>query len=201
MKLVYIGPKEIISHHGIDFKSGKDDKYVYINYAMNIYNAIHHDYKKNIIYTHTIEDKTTNDEIILERILSLKPSLQVICEKEIQNLSNLIDKEIKHIENLDNLTNEEKETYKNNQIIMRNYRLQRETNKIIYNHLIEIVVDDILDKRLKEINTPFNEKFWHCLQSVQGELSNHNKRSIGSKLTTIHKEIITISLKINSIGK
>ena len=38
-----ITPKEMISIHGISFKSGKDDKYVYINPAIEIYHAIHHD--------------------------------------------------------------------------------------------------------------------------------------------------------------
>lgn len=84
---------------------------------------------------------------------------------------------------------------------MKKYRLQRETNKIIYNHLIEIIVDDIIIHQLKNISAPFNEKFWHVFQTIQGELSNHHKRSIGSNLDIEHKEPFIISLKINSIGK
>ncbi len=86
---------------------------------------------------------------------------------------------------------------------MRDYRVQRETNKVIYKTLIEIIVDDIFENRLKGINAPFNERYWHILQTIQGgELSNHNKRSIGSVLDIVHKDnTITISLKINSIGK
>lgn len=202
MKLEYTGPKEIISPHGIDFKTGKDDKYVYIHCAMQVYYAIHHDYKKDKIYSHQIKDDKLNDEEILERILTLKKDLKRTCEKEIVELEQYLDKEIKDIKNHKELNSTEQEAFRNNLIIMKKYRLQRETNKIIYNHVIEIIVDEIFEHRLKEINTPFNEKYWHVLQSIQGELSHHEKRSIGSNLNTVHKEDgIFISLKINSIGK
>lgn len=201
MKLSYVGPKEIISHHGISFKDGKEDKHSYIASAMQIYHAIHHDYKKDVIYSHDIKKELPNDEDILNKILNLKPELKDICEHEINQLTITLDEEIKNVEKLNNLNDEEINVYQKNLIIMKEYTLQRQTNKVIYNHILEIIVDDILENKLKEINTPFNEKYWHVLQSIQGELSNHEKRSIGSCLDTIHKDSITISLKINSIGR
>jgi hypothetical protein len=201
MKLSYVGPKEIISHHGISFKDGKEDKYSYIASAMQIYHAIHHDYKKDVIYSHDIKKELSKDEDILNKILNLKPELKETCEHEINQLTITLDEEIKNIEKLNKLNKEEQKVYQNNLIIMKEYTLQRQTNKVIYNHILEIIVDDILENKLKEINTPFNEKYWHVLQSIQGELSNHEKRSIGSCLDTIHKDSITISLKINSIGR
>jgi hypothetical protein len=84
---------------------------------------------------------------------------------------------------------------------MKNYRIQRAFNKTVYTKLIEIIVDDIFIHKLKEINAPFNERFWHIFQTIQGELSNHNHRSIGSKLDILHDDdYLSISLKINSIG-
>lgn len=202
MKLEYTGPKEIISPHGIDFKSGKDDKYVYMQSAIQIYYAIHHDYKKDTIYSHQIKEDRLNDEEILKKILNLKKDLKELCKKEIFEFEEYLDNEIENIKSHKEYNKLEQETYKNNLIIMKKYRIQRETNKIIYNHIIKIIVDDIFEHKLKEINTLFNEKFWHILQSIQGELSHHEKRSIGSNLNTIHKEDgIFISLKINSIGK
>lgn len=201
MKLEYTGPKEIISPHGINFKNGKDDKYVYIYPAMQIYNAIHHNYEKGIIYTHNIEGKRLNNQELLNEILSFKDNFQEHCKNKISKFKLFLEEEINNAKNHTEYTKEEQQVYKNNLIIMKNYRIQRETNKIIYNHLIETIVDDIFTHKLKELNTPFNERFWHTLQSIQGELSNHEKRSIGSQLDTIHNETITISLKINSIGK
>lgn len=202
MKLKYTGPKELISAFGISFKKGKDDKYVYIYPAFQIYNAIHHDYEKDIVYTHNIEGKRLNDEELLLKLLSLEENLKNKIAQEIIEIEKYLDNEIKESEERTDLNIEERRVYKNNLIIMKNYRVQRQTNKIVYKELIGILVDDIFKNKLKEINAPFNERFWHVFQTIQGELSSHDKRSIGSTLDIVHQEnSITISLKINSIGK
>lgn len=202
MKLEYTGPKELISAHGISFKRGKDDKYVYIYPAIQIYNAIHHDYEKDTVYTHNIEGKRLNDQELLNKIFSFKANIKKEFEKELIEIDNYLENEINNVKEHKEYNEEEQRVYKNNLIIMKNYRTQREINKVIYKQVIEVIVDDIFENRLKEINTPFNERFWHILQTIQGELSNHDKRSIGSSLDIVHKDDkITISLKINSIGK
>ncbi|WP_421717140.1 hypothetical protein [Arcobacter arenosus] len=201
MKLKYTGPKELISPHGVSFKRGKDDKYVYIHPAIQIYNAIHHDYEKDKIYTLNIEGKRLNDNELTEKILQLKPELKEYFDEEVESIKNYLDKEIESINGLNEFTEDEKKIYKNNLIIMKNYRIQRAFNKTVYTKLIEIIVDDIFIHKLKEINAPFNERFWHIFQTIQGELSNHNHRSIGSKLDILHDDdYLSISLKINSIG-
>ena len=202
MKLKYTGPKELISAHGISFKRGKDDKYVYIYPAFQIYNAIHHDYEKDTIYTHNIEGKRLNDDELLNKIISLKGDIKKELDKELLEVDKYLNNEIENVKEHKELNEEEQRVLKNNLIIMKNYRTQRETNKIVYRFLVEVIVDDIFENKLKEINAPFNERFWHILQTIQGELSNHDKRSIGSTLDIVHKDnSITISLKINSIGK
>lgn len=199
MKLKYVGPKAIISPLGVSFKTGKEDKYIYINHCMQIYNAISHNYKKGSIYHHDIEDLQYEDNITCEIILNLKPELKDLWTEQTQEIDAFLNHEIEELKNR-KLDEEELKVYKNNLIIMKPYRKQRRTNKLFYEHLVEIIVDTILCHKIKEINTPFNEKFWHILQSIQGELSNHNKKSISSSLRTYDKEdSITITLKINTI--
>jgi len=201
MKLKYTGPKELISPHGVSFKRGKDDKYVYIHPAIQIYNAIHHDYEKDKIYTLNIEGKRLNDEELTEKILLLRPEFKKYFEEQVDDIKDYLDQEIDSISGLNEFSEEEKKIYKSNLIIMKNYRIQRAFNKAVYTKLIETIVDDIFIHKLKEINAPFNERFWHIFQTIQGELSNHNHRSIGSKLDILHdSDYLSISLKINSIG-
>ncbi len=40
MKIKYLSARPMISHHGIDFKDGKEDKYVYLIIAVQILKAI-----------------------------------------------------------------------------------------------------------------------------------------------------------------
>lgn len=201
MKLKYTGPKELISPHGVSFKRGKDDKYVYIHPAIQIYNAIHHDYEKDKIYTLNIEGKRLSDEDLTEKILLLRAEFKKYFEEQVDEIKDYLDEEIDSISGLNEFSEEEKKIYKSNLIIMKNYRIQRAFNKAVYTKLIETIVDDIFIHKLKEINAPFNERFWHIFQTIQGELSNHNHRSIGSKLDILHdNDYLSISLKINSIG-
>lgn len=201
MKLEYTGPKEIISAHGINFKNGKDDKYVYIYPALQVYNAIHHDYEKDVVYTHNIEGKRLNDNEVLDKIVSFKEGLDEKIKSEINELENFLDSQIKDAKNIKEYSNDEQKVYESNLIIMKAYQMQRGINKIVYKTLIEVIVDDIFEHRIKHVSAPFNERYWHIFQTIQGELSNHDKRSIGSKLDLNHDDKLTIELKINSIGK
>jgi len=199
MILKYTGPKEMISAHGISFKSGKDDKYVYIYPAYQLYLAFHHDYEKGHIYSHNIQGKRKNDDELLDEILSISPDLKNRVEQKIINFETMLDDEIEKTKDHKEYNEEEKKVFKNNLILMKQYRIQRETNKIIYYELINAIVDEILDHKIKVINSPFSERYWHIFQSLQGELSEHNHRSIASNIETLHDEnSIRIKLNINS---
>ena len=45
MELKYVGLKPVISEHGISFKDGKEDKYVYLSFAIDILIALEDDIK------------------------------------------------------------------------------------------------------------------------------------------------------------
>ena len=82
---------------------------------------------------------------------------------------------------------------------MKKYREQRALNKIIYTYLIKEIVSFIKKNNIKDINTSFNERYWHILQSIQGFL---NEEKISSKLNTKNKEeVIIIYLEINTLFK
>lgn len=46
MKVEYAGPKPIIDEKGIFFKDGKEDKFVYLTFAIDILNSINHPYEE-----------------------------------------------------------------------------------------------------------------------------------------------------------
>lgn len=81
----------------------------------------------------------------------------------------------------------EKKTFINNLEIMKDYKIQRAKNKIFYFHVIDTICEVIHREKIKEINTPFYEKFWHILQTIEGELSS-NKYKIKSNLDIIQKD-------------
>lgn len=197
MRLKYVGPKPEISEHGINFKDGKHDKYVYIKFAIDILNALNHNYEKGHIYRHDMETSSLDDADIEKVILKYKPQLLQTINKEIDEYSKQLDCEIENLAEIHKTLNEiELYAFKNNLKIMKEYRIQRAINKIYYMHIIEIIAQLIKEHKIKDIQTPFNEKHWHILHTLQGELAN-DKSYIRSELK--EKEDATLELSINII--
>ena len=74
MKIKYIGPKVVISHLGISFKEGKEDKYNYLLSSFQILKAIKHEYIKGTLYNFNLENNIS-DSNILEEVLAIVKDL------------------------------------------------------------------------------------------------------------------------------
>ena len=181
MTIKYAGPRPIISQHGIQFKDGKEDKYVYLLIAIQVLKAIDKNYEDHKGYSYSLDTKKIPDDEILDIMLKYEPEINEHVENEEINYVKHLDEEYAHIEQRNNLKSIEKTAWLNNLNIMKEYRIQRSINKIYYIHAIKHIVKVIKRERIKEIDTPFYEKYWHVLQTIQGELSE-GRDSIGSDL-------------------
>lgn len=197
MKLKFVGAKPVISEHGISYKDGKHDKYVYIQSSMELLNALNHKYEKGKIYKHDIENPNFTDDEIENIISKENPSIK----DEIQNDVNSYEKHL--LEEMENvgashplLNDLEITALKNNYKIMVDYRIQRAINKIYYLNILEVISKVVRRNKIKDITTPFNEKYWHILHTLQGKLAE-GKNPIKSNL--IEKENQTLELKIDII--
>ena len=195
MKLEYAGLKPIINEHGISFKDGKEDKFIYLGFAVDILNAIDHTYEQKKKYSHQINAKPLSSNEIVDILLKYHPDLEIIMQNEMEFYLHHLDEEEKIVENRTHLSELEKKTYLSNLQIMRNYKIQRAKNKIFYFHCIETVVETILKYKIKELDTPFNERFWHILQTIEGNLSNHKITS--TLKITKEEESLKAMLMIN----
>lgn len=194
MKIEYAGLKPVISEHGISFKDGKEDKYKYLKYAIDILMAIDHSYETKRTYSHNLSDKRLSSDEILNQLLKIHPKLEATMNKEIESYLVHLDEEENDIENRKTLNDLEKSTYINNLKIMREYRVQRAKNKIFYMHCIDTIVETIIKYKIKEIDTPFSERFWHILQTIQGHLSS---QKISATLKTKNDGSLKAILNIN----
>ena len=181
MKIEYAGLKPVINVHGITFKDGKEDKFVYLPFAVDILNAINHDYEQKRVYSHVLNNKEFASSEISDIIMKFHPDLEETMKKEMDDYNIHLDNEEKEVRDRKDLLDIEKDTYIQNLKLMRNYKIQRAKNKVFYFHYIETIVETIINHKIKEINTPFNIKFWHILQSIEGKLALHR---IGSSLKT-----------------
>jgi hypothetical protein len=181
MRIEYAGPRPMISQHGVEFKEGKEDKYVYLMISIQILQAIDKNYEGHKSYSYdTTTKRFTNAEIhnILD---SYSGTLEQDVENEEKFYTEKIDVEIEDIKSRTNLKESEIEAWVKNLEIMRKYRIQRSINKIYYMHSIELIKQIIKREEIKEIDTPFFEKYWHVLQTIQGALEE-GRRSVHTNL-------------------
>ena len=181
MKIKYAGPRPQISHHGVSFKDGKEDKYVYLMIALQILKAIDKDYGEHNKYSYDLKTERLTDEEMFDIMISHEPDLEEITQKEAVQYGIKLDQEINDIDNNGFLSPLEKQAWKNNLEIMKEYRTQRAVNKIYYMHAIDYIAEVIKREHIKEIDTPFFEKYWHVLQTIEGRFA-HTKTPISTSL-------------------
>lgn len=195
MKIEYSGPKPIISHHGISFKEGKEDKYSYLKSALQILKAISHDYDGHKLYTYDIESRDLSSNEMIAIVLGYHPNIEDIMQSELSEYKIYLEKEEDDVRNYSHLNEENKSTYLSNLKIMKEYRIQRIKNKFFYKHVIETIKEQIIEEKIKELVTHFNERFWHVFQTLQGELSA-SKSPINTKLQIIEGDVLKVKLTI-----
>ena len=177
MKLKYAGPKAVISQHGISFKQGKDDKYIYFSYIYEILNALNNNYEINKNYSYQIKKEELNLEKLSTIISNYNPDFLLEMDEKINFYMKNLDEEENRITNRVPLTNIDKDVFISNLQAMKEYKIQRARNKIFYFYCIESIVKIIILNKLKIIDMPFNGKFLHILKSVQSKLSSEKVSS------------------------
>lgn len=195
MKLEYAGFRPIINEHGIFFKLGKDDKFSYFPFVFEILNALDNNYESLKEHSHQIKIEKFNSSQTINKLLMINPNIQDLIDEQISNYLIHLDEEENEIKNRISLSDIEKDIYLTNLKLMRDYRIQRATNKIFYFNCIEAIIEIIKKNKIKQVDTIFNEKFWHILKSIQGRLLHY-------KLTSTLKidesnGVLKIKLSIN----
>ena len=185
MKFEYVGFKAQISHQGVYFKKGKDDKYIYLPFVYEILESINHNYDSNKSHSSNIKIDSSNIDKLYNKALNYYPNLAGDINKKLEEFKVKLDEEIEEIKNNKFLNELDKKAYISNLDIMRNYKIKRAKNKIFYYYCIYAIANNIKDKKLKELDIPFNEKFWHVLKTLQGVLS---REKINSDIKAIYND-------------
>ncbi|AXX89876.1 hypothetical protein CKA55_07990 [Arcobacter suis] len=195
MKLEYAGLKPVITEHGISFKEGKDDKFSYFPFVFEVLNALDNNYESIKTHSHQIKIENFNFSQTINKLLAINPNIQVSIDKEIENYLIHLENEENEIKSRTNLSDIEKEIYLTNLKLMRDYKIQRATNKIFYFNCIEAIVEIIKKNKIKKIDTIFNEKFWHILKTIQNRLLHYKLTS--TLKTDENNGVLKISLSMN----
>lgn len=199
MPVKYVGPKPIISHTGIEFDNNKEDKYVYLNIAIQLLKALDHEYYENKIYTYSADTKRLNEDELMDELKVYCPNLEEMIKKEDHDMEEDVENDIKRAEENCVLSNECKITLKNNIELMHDYLIQRSINKRIYYCVIEALAKRVEQDNIDYIIAPMFNKFVHVLHSLQGKLTQ-TRRPIDTDMEIFKEgEQLFVKLKVINI--
>jgi hypothetical protein len=200
MTIKYAGPKAIISHTGIGFDTNKEDKYVYLDIAAQLLEALDHDYIEDKTYTHTLEKHLSNDEImtILQRRC---PDFDKLINATDHEVEGLLDEDLQRAHTNRLLNDEEKEVLEKNISIMHDYMVQRSINKSMYYCVVGLLADMAAKDHINKITLPMQQNYIHVLHSLQGTLIKE-KKPIDTDMSIAEKDKkLYVTLKVVNIVK
>lgn len=178
MKFEYVGYRPVISHNGVTFKQGKDDKFIYLPYAYEILNALNHEYTTNKNkYSNSINLDNSNIDKLYKVVETYFPDIEKSIEDKLKKYKEHLEEERENIISRPHLSDIEKNIFLSNLDLMKNYRINRAKNKIFYYFAIATIAEVIKEKRIKELDIPYHNKFWHVLNTIQGVLSSEKINS------------------------
>jgi len=169
--LHYTGDKPLITPTGVFFLKGKHDKYIFLPSAFKIYQLIfdnHNWHGKHLEYEYPTQ--MPHDEEMLQAILADDPELIRKVEEAVAEYKTNMEAQIEGIRANAALDTREKESLANNLSIMRDYRIQRTTNKILYHALINKIVQVIHKREIDRLEVPPTQNNYHVLESLRGGL-------------------------------
>ena len=157
MKFEYVGYRPVISHNGVTFKQGKDDKFIYLPYAYEILNALNHEYTTNKNkYSNSINLDNSNIDKLYKVVETYFPDIEKSIEDKLKKYKEHLEEERENIISRPHLSDIEKNIFLSNLDLMKNYRINRAKNKIFYYFAIATIAEVIKEKRIKELDIPYH---------------------------------------------
>ena len=170
MELKYVGPKPIISHRGIEFDNNKEDKFAYLNIAVQLLKALDHDYFEDRKYIYETASTRLDNGELMKLLKNYCDDVDSLMEKESHNIEDEIYHNLQRAHENTVLNDASKEILENNIKIMHDYLIQRSINKRVYYCVIDALAELLKKDHIDYIVVPMFQTFTHVLHSVQGSL-------------------------------
>lgn len=196
MELKYVGPKPIISYAGIEFDNNKEDKFAYLNIAVQLTKALNHDYFEDKIYTYQTDTKRLEKHELMDELKKICPNLSTLMERGSHLIEEDIEHDIKRAQENSVLDKESKEILQNNINIMHDYLVQRSVNKRVYYCVIDHLAELLKKDHINYVVAPMYQNFAHVFHSIQGSLKRQ-KFPIDTKIEILKEnENLVVKLKV-----
>ncbi len=172
IKLNYVGDKPTISQHGIYFNSSKPDKYIYLQSLTHVARTLLA-IKENQKSVDNFNPKHKfSDSQMLDTLYEIYPSFDSFFKEYVEEYARKLEHEVEEVHEIITLSDDERQILENNYQIMRDYRVQRAKNKLVYEAMIHGCVEFIMSKHILMLKSIFSREFFHVFQSIKNAIES-----------------------------
>jgi hypothetical protein len=195
-RLTYAGPKALISKSGVSLDRKKEDKYIYLPFAVTLLEALDHDYgEQGQTFTYESEHRYVDGDTLLEKVRNYCPDIDETVQKWVAKKEAEIADDIERARSSRACLEIERETYIRNLKLMRDYRVQRAVNKSVYYAVLDALASMVVHKRLRFLKAPFSRVHHHVFHSIEGAI-RRQKSPLRTLLSVYReKEALTVLLE------
>lgn len=175
MGLKYVGPKVNISKYGMDFDNNKEDKFVYLNIALQLLKALDHKYVSDKVHIFDTASAHLDQKEVEQMVRHYIDDIDSVTSEAEEAVQHYLGYEIKRAKKNRSLSDDERHALINNLNMMRGYMVQRAINKTVYYAIINRLVDVLKKDNIDYVIAPMFQKFAHVFHSIQGVLQRRKE--------------------------
>lgn len=170
MTIKYVGPKVLISKSGVKFDTNKEDKFVYLSIALQLAQALNHEYIEDRIYTYDTSSQHIDDREIYNVAKTFCNDLDAMLAKAERRAEAYVTQLLTRAKENRVIDEIERGVLTKNIKMMHPYIVQRSVNKAVYYCVINDLARKLANEHIDYVITPFYQKFAHVMHSIQGVL-------------------------------
>jgi len=187
MKLKYVGDMPKVSSKGVGFDHTKPDKYMYLQAAVELLEALSYGATESTKHLYKTKDKTLTSDELLVLLKKYITNIEDILKQRDANAKELVEKLQQRVQNNDSLSEDEKTAWLKNIEIMRDYYFQYVTNESAYEAALNALADEIHVAKVQEVKIPMFKNYGMVLNDLS-ELLKTRKAPIDSELLITQEE-------------
>jgi len=187
MELKYVGAMPQVSAKGVGFDETKQDKYTFLNAAVELIEALSFGATENTQHLYNVRGKEYNGKEIMDILKKHCTDINAVFSSRDEKSKELIGELILRVHNNTTINEDERQAWLNNIALMSDYYMQHVINESAYNCALNILSDEIHDARIQKITVPMFRNYGIVFHDLLYILE-HRKSPIDAKLSIEHPE-------------
>lgn len=166
MKLKYVGDMPLISKHGVSFDHTQPDKYVYLQAALKLLDALNYGETPTTKHLYKTDEKDISEEELFSRLKKYIKNIEELMAKRDAEDTKLANELIQRVEENEHLSEDERVAWLGNIKMMNGYFHQYITNKAVYEAALNALADEIHRGKIEKVIVPMFKNYTRVLADL-----------------------------------